>query len=268
MKRKIYLIIIYAVTVLCVIFGCVRFIGDGVSFSAGGGSAKTTGQGTLESFDRVSSQTVSLDLTIKEGNSFSYAYTVNKNASEPEIYVKDGALYITQKKSGAHTFFGITDGTGIVITVPEGTAIKKAEAEQTSGDISIDGVDVGECRLNTASGDVFLSNIRSDSITTDLTSGDLDLDGCTVGSLEANSASGDIFAENLAVDRSLISVTSGDVILSLADSEEDHSFDLSAVSGDIVVGESVHETEFVRDGSDDRLLEINSVSGDIDLSFS
>jgi hypothetical protein len=115
------------------------------------------------------------------------------------------------------------------VDVPAGTAI---EADLTSGDIAVAGIS-GPVRVHTTSGDIRLTEVRSDTVSADTTSGDLIGDGLAMRSLTAESTSGDVrltYATAPLVVKA--TATSGDVTVTMPRSDIGYRVRIDTTSGD------------------------------------
>jgi hypothetical protein len=153
-------------------------------------------------------------------------------------------------------FFGSTRGGKISLQVPQETSVG---VETVSGRIVVRGVKSPDLALKTVSGSVQAQQIRGEMDASSV-SGDISLD-TTEGGIRARTVSGSIQGSrvNLARDSSFSSV-SGTVDINVSNPLDELSFDLSSISGRIVVG-TIRASKGLRIGFGGTSVQGNTVSG-------
>ena len=154
------------------------------------------------------------------------------------------------------TFFSVFGKKGgrIAVRVPRGYAADY-ELCTTSGDIVLTGIDVDKAQANTTSGDVRVepdTSARAKEIAVNTVSGDVTVSACA-SDINVNGVSGDLFVSCDAM-RASANVVSGDLHVEGASDE----WEIGAVSGD---------AELVCTVSPTRKIDLNTVSGGIDLAL-
>jgi DUF4097 and DUF4098 domain-containing protein YvlB len=173
--------------------------------------------------------------------------TLGKNVEEL-IFERDGNTILIKVKVPRGNNRSI--GSDLIINVPANSSI---DVGTISADIDVNGVRGGQT-LHTVSGDVD-ADISGDSLSAESVSGDVNIEGDNAdGDVSASSVSGDVMIFRAAGEVDAESV-SGDVAI------DEGSFDrvqLAAVSGDV---------EFLGELRSDGKMEVETVSGTIDIDF-
>jgi hypothetical protein len=237
----------------------------GIAFASGADEAQPEALRSAETFRGV-------DSVIVDAGAFDVEVTAGPDDS---VLVRPGAgqdgffgeprARVYRQKSGSRlriqvrgdTAFG--PGTGVLrLRVPRDVDLRVATR---SGRISVQGLDDGECVLSTTSGRLLLRDVR-DSLSLDSVSGEITLDSIE-GGLHAKTVSGSIRGRRVTfTDRSELSAVSGSIDISVDNSLEDLSFDLSSVSGRIVIG-SIRAERGLRMGFGDTAVKGHTVSGSL-----
>ncbi|MBR6107966.1 MAG: DUF4097 domain-containing protein [Oscillospiraceae bacterium] len=241
----------------------------------------------VSEFTELTVKATSADIRVKQGSRNEISYQLPETLV-PEIKEDGGKLTVISKSSRKFPFFNISFGskkTYIEITLTE-DALKHAEINVTSGDISLSGIDFAGS-INSTSGDIRISDSESgENLSIDATSGDLFIENCVFGKLECEQTSGDIQLKNVTADsysghttsgdfsgsgldaqNISIKATSGDIEMSVAGKESDYDCDLSCTSGDITVsGKEQGNRHQVQLGAE-RSVSVKTTSGDISICF-
>ncbi len=201
-------------------------------------------------------------------------------------YFVDGdTLRVKFAKSGKWNFRDLKKE--LQVWLPEGTELKKLEADTTSADVTIREIRAEKLTADTVSGDVLLDGAevseslqvdttsgeltakisgRTEEVSADTVSGDVSLELSEAGKLKLDSTSGrvnvsmDTPADSLSVD-----TVSGDVVLYLPENAG------VTVSWDTVSGSFRSELDTKTDGDDYRLgdgkkkYSVDTVSGNLKL---
>jgi DUF4097 and DUF4098 domain-containing protein YvlB len=135
----------------------------------------------------------------------------------------------------------------------------KLRVETASGSISVDGMDSRTCSLSSFSGRITLRDVHGECDASS-TSGAIMLDSAE-GQITAHTVSGGISGRDISFteDSSFTSV-SGTIDMRMTTSVEDLQFDLSSVSGRIIVG-NIRANRGLRMGSYGVLIHAKTVSG-------
>lgn len=156
--------------------------------------------------------------------------------------------------------FGFTGSGKIRLNVPRNARIR---IETSSGSISLDGLDQGAFNARTASGGISVSDSRGD-LDLNAVSGSIDLRSVE-GRIHAQSVSGSTIGHGVTPrESSGFSSVSGSIELKFDASLDDYRFDLSTVSGGIVVGK-IRAERGLRMGFGGITIRAHTVSGSIDI---
>ncbi|MEP1033328.1 DUF4097 family beta strand repeat-containing protein [Ekhidna sp.] len=141
--------------------------------------------------------------------------------------------------------------------------VANLDVETSSGDIDIDGL-TGDSEIESTSGDQDIFNTKG-NIETRASSGDITISGFSgkievqatsgdveirkgVGAIKARTSSGNIDGYGIEVnDNCYFDATSGDIEIDFVNDLDDLSFDLTATSGDLEVGNRSGEKRLVID---------------------
>lgn len=130
------------------------------------------------------------------------------------------------------------------------------KADTVSADIEADTLTLGDVVLDTVSGDVNVQKMDAKTLSCDSVSGDVNLSEVELSDYWSNTVSGDVTIEELSAEDINFDSVSGEINIVLDGLRGDVKMD--TVSGDIVIT--------IKD-SLDATLDIDSVSGDIDVDY-
>lgn len=183
-----------------------------------------------------------IDITITDGieldidNSSGDIFVRGLRASESKIEASSGDIKIGDAVANLdlETSSGDIEINGL---------IGDSEIQSTSGDQDIIGSE-GNLIIKASSGDVTVTDFNGKlDITT--TSGEIDLKS-GIGSLDASASSGNIDGQKIKItDDSYFKTSSGDIEISFSNTLEELSFDLTASSGDLEVGNRASEKQLL-----------------------
>lgn len=254
-----------------------------------------------ESFEDIEIRLMTADVELVSADYYGYEFNYH-GTMEPDIEIVNGKLTVTDRDAGWHTnIFGLDSLLGrerevkLTIYVPSdaalgsvslytasgatvingsGISIRALECMSTSGTIQLNDLDLETLRLDVASGDVYLNAVTAGSAVVDLMSGSLVYDEAQLDSLVLNIVSGNASLTGTVSKRLEANVTSGDVDLSLAGSENDYSFEIERISGDVhisgreVVDSALPGTSSLGDeGSRSGHIVAAVVSGSVNIDF-
>ena len=152
--------------------------------------------------------------------------------------------------------FGVTGRGTLRFEVPRDVVVL---IQTLSGSILVEGMENESCTLSAVSGSVTVKDTNS-RLSLDNVTGSINLDS-TDGSLRAKTVSGSIEAKRFALTgNSSFSSVSGSVNVHLDLPLDDFRFDLSTVSGRLIVG-TIRSEKGLRIGDGDILIQAHTVSG-------
>lgn len=258
----------------------------------------------LDEFDSLEMVVTSADVIFTKGDAYRVHYKVLETR-KPEIKQNGKSLSIKQEDySSFFMNFGYSESDFYEITVPESAKDCKIDLMATSGDFTIDGINVsgsivrtsgdlllhdcdgGDLEVKATSGEMNFTNVNLNSLKTKTSSGDMRLENVTVKSLSVEKTSGLLYGSNvkaeeiytkatsgdtemhdLTADRIDCKVTSGEMILDMAGNADDYDFDLKVTSGDIVINGNEKENDFLKETGSDKKIKVDATSGDIGISI-
>ncbi len=137
-----------------------------------------------------------------------------------------------------------------------GEMIRELEVNTASGDVSVSDMSFHDTDIETVSGDICLKNVFSEDCSIQTVSGDLSADGLESRDLSISAVSGDATQRHLVAREIDISTVSGDVELLIEGSKEEYDIDISKLRG----SESY-------EGRGNKELNVSAVSGRVRYSF-
>ena len=189
MKRTTYVIILAAVTIFCIIFGAyinLRHSGKGIK-KAGKAVSKALSKDylkidddddwfdseeyddddnddtmkfnseLLEPFDVISVEGSVLSLVISRGSTYSIDARYNDSRLQPQYSLKNGRLYITQKKK-IRRLVG-NNKCKVTITVPYLITLDRLNVDIDVGAVELSGFDVDTASISTDVGAIDISKV-------------------------------------------------------------------------------------------------------------
>lgn len=179
-----------------------------------------------------------------------------KNLKHPEDYeltYEDGKLYFVRKPQKEMLGLFLTRKTpDFEILLPKDIEVEVTKINLVSGDINLSNLKTNSFLIKTTSGDARVNQLHTNDINVSLVSGDIEFNEFTTNTADINTVSGDIEFNNTKIDDSLyIKVVSGDVE---ADNFECNKLEFNSVSGDFD-GDTVTINE----------IAFKSVSGDFNI---
>lgn len=141
------------------------------------------------------------------------------------------------------------------------------EYSSTSGILNASNCKIDYFSIQSTSGDCFLEDLTTQKIETDTTSGNITLNNIKTGSLSSISSSGDINADKFEVENILINVSSSNINLLMNGDENDYDYIIDTQSGNIDIGSISTDHKYHSVDNKQNVIQIDTTSGDINLSF-
>lgn len=238
----------------------------------------------LKDFDAIDITITTADVNIMRGDSYKIEYKVRKG-KEPTITQEGGKLTVVQPSMGFVMFsFGLNEENTYNIYVPEGAKEIALNAKASTGDIMLDRIKVSG-KIEAGTSDVLLNDIEGKELDVSVSSGDIDGDKIKVektrfeGSTSdisilrlysddvyCHASTGDIDINDSAVSNFTADTSTGDVTLQLNGKADDYSYNVKVSTGDIVINGEECEKSFAKDNGTDRKININTSTGDVDVT--
>ena len=156
--------------------------------------------------------------------------------------ISDDVLTITHERHWLDSFGIIMSAPKLIVCLPE-AAYAKFNVHTVSGSIQVEGLEFGAANLETTSGGIRLTNVRTasgmssgtGSLRAKTTSGNIRLEGVNANSLALQCVSGGIRLESVDAESLALQTVSGSIRAELLSGKE---YDVSSVSGRISVPDS------------------------------
>jgi hypothetical protein len=234
------------------------------------GTASCSGIGEADSFSLVGVNSIqvragSLDIEVHATDVFG----VSVNANLPQQSLFDSRSYrLMHRQSGSSlevwvesdNFFGITRSGRIRLEVPRDANLR---LETSSGSIAVDGIEGAGCIARSVSGSVTVRDVQG-NLDLNSVSGTIAIDSVE-GRVQAQTISGGIRGSGvLPTESSNFTSVSGSINVKLDAALDDLRFDLSTVSGAIVIGKILAERG-LKMGFGGVTIKAHSVSGSLNF---
>lgn len=167
------------------------------------------------------------DVVVKKSddNDFNFAYRNDGTPNQQLAYKFDWAQNgdtikaTVKKRPGATNFFQSLSCPEITLTVciPEG--LEKLDVFTASGDVKVEGIDTESVKINTVSGDITAVGINNGFTAATTVSGDASIVNVNTTAVNIKSVSGDATLEGVAGSIN-IGTTSGDIEVNVFDAKE------------------------------------------------
>lgn len=190
MKKSIYIAIISAATIFCIIFGSWYHISGfaetlkgkfhtNFNFSSDKDDDTFVNSSenniSLESFDKIEANLKVGDFKIVKGDSFKYSYSANRTWLVPEIKVNNGTLSIKQTGK-AKTNVGMNNAS-VTITVPENTNFSDLDIAVNVGEVKLSDFFTDKINVDIDVGEINVKNVDFNKGEFEVDVGDLKISG-------------------------------------------------------------------------------------------
>ncbi|MBO4997628.1 MAG: DUF4097 family beta strand repeat protein [Lachnospira sp.] len=250
MKKNIYLVIIWVITIMAIILGTLFHMTDwGVEVADNVGIKRYETQkldDTLQAFDKISFEIDLAEIRIETGEKYHIFCESTRNVI-PEYELDGTTLHITQ--TSKNRFFPKRNGHDnciIVITVPSDATISDITGDCAMGDFRMDGFAADTISVTCNMGEAILTNVTAKDITCE----------CNMGSCEIKDCSFD----NLMVDNDM-----GNVEVTSSQSLSDYTMELSVSMGSIEVDGKDYTSHYEQDGEKDKTITITNNMGSVEV---
>lgn len=191
--KRIYLIIIWVITLIAIIFGIYRFVGGSSwnIFSFGSGKYVEKTEDLNADVTELDVDVRSANVIIEEGDTPSIWYSFPENA-DISLLNENGKVSFRENNNKSNIIiFGSGKKKELKITVPKDKQLVRINT-------------------NTNSGSVDIHNVKCDEITTSQDSGNLKIDNVVSRNLRSDADSGNINV-NSNIENIIVKVDSGNV---------------------------------------------------------
>lgn len=262
MGKRIYLAIIWVITLICIVIGC-----NGYPFSFSWGFWGENNYDYVEDFDTSMERKVkdhgekgthqyeqtftnlfiecdTADITIKTGNDFSCKYKVSSGTEYSFDWKPDneGTAYITQKKDNTKK----NNECSFIITIPSDARLSVLSIENAVGDTEISGITAEAVSVISDVGDFEMKNANVETVEVGAYTGDVEFEHVTFANLIVSSDVGDCSVEDVNLN--------------------DYNLDVSTGVGEIEVNDTTYKSSYVLDNKQSQKISITCNVGDVEIN--
>lgn len=239
--KRIYLIVIWTITLIVILFGIYRFIGNGswsiFSFGTGKYVEKTEDLGA--NVTELDVEVRSANVTIEEGDAPGIWYSFPEN-SEISILNENGKVSFRENNDKSNiVLFGSGKKKEVRITVPRDKQLARINTRTHSGNVEINNVKCDDILTNQDSGNLKISSVTSRNLKIDADSGNIIVNS-NIENVDATADSGNIeFDGN--IEKINVKADTGNINLK----GDYHIIEAKADSGNITIDSKRPESEMV-----------------------
>ncbi len=248
MKMRIYLSVIYFITLICIIIGILGNVLNISPFSHVTTASRGRHIEASYTYDNVSDISVDLELgnvEIKKGSKLEVSFSGYEKL-KPDVSVSGASLKISQNTKAHFTVNGSDSDCSLTITVPDNISLNSISADLNMGNMSVD-------------------DIHASSVDLSIDMGSLNVTNSTVRALTADNNMGDIKVTNCNCDVLNLSVDVGSLKISGIDIDK-YSADLSVDLGDIKINDSSYSHSYTNNADSGKSINAAVNMGDIKVS--
>jgi len=281
--RKIYLIILFCITLLCMGAGILfYFVPDTLGMFQNNTAlfqiAQNDKTGNADTFQNVSTlsafQNVSVnidvsDLTFCQGDQ--YGLTINaKGKMRPQFYVKNETLYIEQKEIGFFnmSWFRAGQKNQIIVTIPAGKTLNDFTLQSDTGNVTLKNIAMEGLNCSLDTGDLNVENVQAKTSSLDLDTGAVTCSKSELGQLTATCDTGKIVLTDTKTKDTDISCDTGDVQYTSSEGADSYYYKIESDMGGISVnGAKCGKHYDTEKAAGKYKMEINCSTGSVDLKL-
>lgn len=253
--KKVYVVVISAVTVMCVVAGTMAHVGgwlDGGIFSFGGGSGKYQEYAEKQpEFRSLKIEADVMSVTLQKGDGYHISYKASEKLI-PKIELKGDTLVVTQPSKGFSFWNWGNKKCEMILTVPEGVQLADAE-------------------FNLDVGNLIISDLSADHMKVTADVGNVEMDSCRGNRLEAEADVGNIEIRSGEFVGAEIENDVGNVYYSAASDLSQYNIALATDIGKVTVDGNSYKKSFNQTASGDsggRRLTVETDTGNIEIATS
>ncbi len=286
--RKLYITIITAVTVACIIAGSLWHLGragfrfmkhfnDDLTFlddddwdydyDSDFSHAKFQENNIqLEKFGKITANISVSDVTIQPGDSFTLSYACNKKELVPTYRVENGELILEQIIHGHN---GMNHRSQIVLTVPGNQNFAALSLYNKVGDIHLQALTGTDLTVESEVGDIDCDNLSFANAKLKSSVGESSVLNSAIDNLDILTSIGDTEVEHSSFQILTIQGSTGDVeVRGGADFAADHyNMDLSTGVGEISINDNSYSRSYTQNADSDQKMTISVSTGDIEIEY-
>lgn len=265
MGKRIYLAILWTITIFCIGLGCYHNNGFNGHFYFGfngttsydnvkdfGTSVERTTEDNGEKGTHIYEQPFTnlvidcevADVTIQKGNTLSCDYRIAKRTTYSFDWKPDneGTAYITLENKKSYN----NNGSSFVIYIPSDVNLSSVTIQNDVGDTTLENVSIDTLSINSDVGDIDLNRVTTKNTTLDADTGDVDITNTSFQNLTSTLDVGDCTIDDVDV--------------------ENYNLDLSADIGDIEVNGDTHRSEYTVNNGLSQTISVSCSVGEIEIN--
>ena len=275
MKKKTYVITISIITVLCIIWGSMHYIGgfmDGdynfMGFFSNGKTKNISQDVEITEFSSINVESEIMDIEIQKGDKFSCHYECNKEKLKPKCSIEGGVLKIKQKGSSGFTLFSSGGKCKVTITVPDGKALSDIKIVSDTGDLKMADTVTESFTLESDTGDVVITNSNLGNTKIETDTGDITITASAMSDMKLNSDTGDMKVNDSTMAGVDIESDTGDISIKGGIKVASYNITMDSDTGDIKINGTDQGSKCSMSATDgDGLtMKITTDTGDITVS--
>lgn len=268
MGKKIYLTILYIITIFCIGFGIFyHFHGNFTNRNTENEKQVKVDKKELSAFENLDLDLDTADVTLKqEGTTYTISYEF-QNEAEPTISNKDGLLKIKQKSKNLGFLKNMMHKkkAHITITVPTNATFSSLVLSNDVGSVKIDSIQAQTMKLTGSVGDLDIKNCSGKDFTCENDVGDSKINNCSFTNMKVIGDTGNIKLESCVFSTLNGSNDVGGIKATKCENLTDYKIDLTTDLGSIRVGKKKQGTSYHSTGSTQKSIILKTDLGDIKL---
>ncbi len=239
--KRIYLIIIWVITLCVIVFGVYRFIGSGSwnIFNFGTGKYIEKTEDLSADITELDVDVHSANVIIEEGDTPNIYYSFPEE-SEISLQSENGKVSFRESSDKVNfNFFGSGKKKEVKITLPRDKQLVRINTKTHSGNVEIRNVKCDDVITNQDSGNLKINNLASRNLKVEADSGNIIVDG-NIENVNVEADSGNIEV-NGNIEKTEVKADSGNIKLD----GDLHIVTAKADSGNITINSKKSESEMV-----------------------
>ena len=255
MMRKFYLAFIWVITIGCIIYGCMNYLGRIPVFQ---GSQKKAAQVLSGDLKTIEMNGDAFDVTIKKGVENKVSYYDHKGL---HITFQNGKLVV---KGHVKKRFLLSHALALTITVKDD--LDRILLDSQAGDIDINDVHVKTINMTSKAGDIDVNNCQADDLTINTKAGDIDIDNNHIQNIDVKSSAGDFDCDNTMFSSLKCELLAGDCTVNGAEDLSGYTYHLETKFGDVDVNGKSYQNKYISQGSS-QSIDMKLKAGDIEINY-
>lgn len=262
--KNMWMAVITIITICCVVGGTLFHMGGFVSEGRLWGHHKETTGVVLEAFNAVDLDADLMDISVKEGSEF-YLSCEYTDGLEPIYEVKNGTLFIKQRKHRFNNWKINSHMCRLSLTIPYKTAMDSVDISTAMGNIDMEGIISSKCEIQSNAGNCEIKMCSFDDTDANTNMGNVTISHSALGRGEADSDLGDIKIIECTFSDLNAETAMGDVSLSSEQGLDGYHMDLDTSMGSVRVNGHDEGSKYYQSG-DEGELELKTDMGSIRLN--